>query len=198
MYSAIQQQQLLATAYESIKHGLMMGTRPELKLSAYDQSLLTPRATFITLKIDSLLKGCIGSLTTEESLIENLSYNAYSAAFEDDRFPTLTHDELPLLEIEIALLSDLETLNCDTEQDLRDILRPDIDGLALTEGDLSATFLPAIWQQLTNPEQFIHELKLKAGFDSDYWSPSIVAERYTVLTISNKKSRPNILRGRFN
>ncbi|WP_101760469.1 AmmeMemoRadiSam system protein A [Oceanicoccus sp. KOV_DT_Chl] len=189
MYSAIQQQQMLAAAHGSIHHGLTMGTRLEVNLQQYDTVLHQPCATFVTLKIDSLLKGCIGSIQTEQSLIENLSENAYCAAFEDNRFPALTHDELSLLEIEIALLGDLEQLPCATAAELVAQLRPGADGLVLTDGDLSATFLPSIWQQVNHPEHFVRELSLKAGIDYHHWNPDIMAERYSVVTIQNK-SKP--------
>jgi AmmeMemoRadiSam system protein A len=191
MYSAIQYQQMLAAAHDSILHGMMMGTRLKIDLKLYDQRLHQPCATFVTLKIDDLLKGCIGSIQTEQSLVENISENAYSAAFEDDRFPALTQDELRLLEIEIALLSNLEPLNCPTPQTLIEQLRPEVDGLILTDGNLSATFLPTIWQQVNNAEHFVRELATKAGIDANHWGPTIIAERYTVVTVNTKSKAFN-------
>ncbi len=180
MFSAIERQQLFAVVQESILHGLNLTTRIELDPKAFAPALSEPRACFVTLKLDGLLRGCIGSVYAKEPLIDNLAYNAHSAAFEDPRFLPINLDEFPLLDIEISLLSEPEALNFQSEQDLLEQLRPGIDGLILTEGDNSATFLPTVWGQIADQNRFIYELKIKAGFSKDYWSDTIKAERYTV------------------
>jgi AMMECR1 domain-containing protein len=46
---------------------------------------------------------------------------------------------------------------------LADALRPGIDGLIIARGQHRATFLPAVWQSIPDPQQFIRHLKRKAG-----------------------------------
>jgi uncharacterized protein len=185
MYSAIQKQQMLTTAQEAIEHGLTLGTRLKPDHKPYHPELLAPAATFITLKIDGLLRGCIGSVHKREPLIDNIAYNAHSAAFNDPRFGPVDIDELTLLSIEISILSDCESLIFSSEQELIQQLRPGIDGLLIKEGEYSGTFLPTVWQQLNNAEDFTRELKIKAGLSQDYWSDSLSAERYHVHSFSN-------------
>ena len=186
MYTAIQRQQMLVTAHEAIEHGLNLGTRIELDHRQFSPQLLQQRACFVTLKIDDLLRGCIGSLIASEPLIDNIAYNAFSAAFHDPRFDALEHFELPLLETEISILSDSETIICDSEQQLLERLRPDTDGLILRENELCGTFLPRVWQQLPDPQDFVRQLKSKIGLAEDYWSATLTAERYTVQSYSTK------------
>lgn len=184
MYSAIERQQLLTVARESIRHGLNFGTRMDVDPEKYGVTLREIRACFVTLRIDDLLRGCIGNIVPRETLVESVANNAYSAAFDDPRFGALHSDEFPLLGIEISILSELQPMAFDSEQDLIAQLQPDVDGLVLTAGDHSATFLPSVWEQLPQPGNFLAHLKEKAGIDADSWPDDIVAERYTTHTIA--------------
>jgi AMMECR1 domain-containing protein len=46
--------------------------------------------TFVTLTIDGKLRGCIGNLTSDESLVSGIRRNAINAAFHDPRFSSLS------------------------------------------------------------------------------------------------------------
>jgi AMMECR1 domain-containing protein len=48
----------------------------------------------VTLHHNEALRGCIGSLQAYRSLIEDISGNAFSAAFQDPRFAPLEEHEL--------------------------------------------------------------------------------------------------------
>jgi AMMECR1 domain-containing protein len=49
-----------------------------------------------------------------------------------------------------------------------------------------ATFLPAVWDQLPDAMQFVRQLKLKAGWRADFWSPHITAKRYRTETFGEE------------
>ena len=53
--------------------------------------------------------------------------------------------------------------------DLVNKLRPGIDGVIIKKGYASATFLPQVWSQLPNPENFLLHLCAKAGLPGDCW-----------------------------
>ena len=55
---------------------------------------------------------------------------------------------------------------------------------AWREGARSATFLPAVWESLPEPEDFLGRLREKAGLPSRYWSPTLRFERYTTREAS--------------
>jgi AmmeMemoRadiSam system protein A len=183
MYNAIQQQQMLSTARESILHGLHYGSRRLPDHESIDPSLLKTAASFVTLKIDGQLRGCIGSLSATEALIDDIAYNAHSAAFKDARFTPLPETEIHKLIIHIAVLSRCEPIDFHSEDNLLQQLRPSIDGLVLSDGHHRATFLPSVWEQLEKPKEFLGQLKLKAGLSKDYWSHTIAIERYTVESV---------------
>jgi len=169
---------LIQLAKDSIKHGLETGQPLKVKLQDYPPELTVDRATFVTLERQGQLRGCIGMLEAVRSLVEDIAENAFSAAFRDPRFPPLTADELTDLDLHISVLSPAEAMSFTSEQDLVSKIQPGIDGLILQEGYRRGTFLPSVWEQLPDPQQFLSHLKQKAGLPPDYWSDSVKISRY--------------------
>ena len=120
-------------------------------------------AVFVTLTIDGNLRGCIGSLVAHRSLLDDLIQNAKAAAFEDPRFPPLSREEFKKVHIEISLLSAPQKLLYDTKEDLKNKIRPNVDGVILKDAYHQATFLPQVWEQLPSFELFFAHLCQKAG-----------------------------------
>lgn len=174
---------LLALARASVRKGLC-GEELQVKHEDYPPALQVPRASFVTLKIEEQLRGCIGSLEACRPLVTDVVLNAYAAAFRDPRFPALTWPEFERLGIHLSLLNPAEPLPCREEADVLAQLRPGLDGLILEEGVHRGTFLPAVWESLPDPRDFLRHLKLKAGLPADYWSDRIRVQRYTVESIS--------------
>jgi len=172
--------QLLGIVKKSIKCGLENNSQLKINPEEFDSVLRGKRATFVTLHLNGALRGCIGSLSAYTSLIEDLSSNAYSAAFRDSRFPSLEESEFDRLHYHISILTLSTPILFESEKDLIDQLRPNIDGLVLKEGMNSGTFLPSVWKQLPDREMFLKHLKQKAGLSQDYWSDSITIDRYEV------------------
>ena len=145
-----------------------------------------PGACFVTLKKGGALRGCIGSLRPNRTLIEDLRRNTVAAALRDDRFPPLTAEELGEVTIEVSLLSELEPLPFAGERQLVAALRPGIDGVVLECGLRRGTFLPAVWRNLADPADFVRQLKRKAGLAEDFWSDEIAIFRYTTRSWSEQ------------
>lgn len=175
---------LLSVAAAAIAHGLDRGEPPPLRLADYPDELQRPGASFVTLTRGHELRGCIGSLEPHRALAQDLSANAYAAAFRDPRFPPLAETELAWLDLEIAVLNPLEALPCSSARELTTQLRPLVDGLVLEAGaGRRATFLPKVWEALPEPEDFLRELWRKAGLAPGYWSGSLRFSRYTTRVI---------------
>ena len=173
-----QQQCLLALAKSSIQHGLATGKPLAVNLADFPAELTEHRATFVTLQKHQQLRGCIGMLAAVRPLVEDIAENAFSAAFQDHRFPPLAANELDELDIHLSILTPSEPILFSSEQDLLSQIQPNIDGLILQEGNLRGTFLPSVWEQLPEPKQFLRHLKQKAGLPPDYWSETIKVYRY--------------------
>lgn len=170
---------LLKVARASIQQGLEHGQALEVKLDDYPETLQPLRATFVTLEIEGQLRGCIGALKAHQPLVQDVAEHAHAAAFGDPRFPGVTAKEFPRLDIYISVLSPPEPLRFASEAELLKQLRPGLDGLILQFRNHRATFLPAVWESLSDPYVFLVQLKQKAGLPLDFWSPELRAERYT-------------------
>ncbi len=143
-----------------------------LTSTSQDESLQAHCGTFVTLKIQGQLRGCIGNLTPKESVLEGVKRNAVNAAFHDPRFSSLTAAELDRTDIEVSILTEPLPLAYRDSQDLIQKLRVNVDGVIIRKGHASATFLPQVWEQLPRPENFLDHLCMKAGLPTDAWKSS--------------------------
>lgn len=134
-----------------------------------DQVLQARCGTFVTLKMDDQLRGCIGSLSATVPIVSGVRDNALNAAFHDPRFSPLCKRELDRVQIEVSVLSEPVPLTYTDSVDLLTRLRPGVDGVIIKKGIASATFLPQVWEQLPQPEPFLSHLCMKAGLPADGW-----------------------------
>ena len=169
---------LLELAHASIRHGLDHGRPLSVRAKDFPEPLRAQRASFVTLEHQGALRGCIGHLEAVEPLVQDVAKNAFAAAFRDPRFPPLAESELAGLALHISVLTPATELEFESEQDLIAKLRPGIDGLILQEGAARGTFLPSVWESLPEPQQFLAQLKRKAGLPIDHWSERIRVFRY--------------------
>jgi AmmeMemoRadiSam system protein B/AmmeMemoRadiSam system protein A len=151
---------------KSIEQGLEQGVPYEPVTKQYNAVLQKEYAIFITLKLDGKLRGCIGTTETHLPLINAVAKYAYAAAFSDPRFEAVSANEYKQLEISLSILTAPTPLKFEGEQDLISKLRPGNDGLIIEKNNARATFLPVVWESLQQPEQFLTELKKKAGIKS--------------------------------
>ncbi|MDH5472161.1 MAG: AmmeMemoRadiSam system protein A [Gammaproteobacteria bacterium] len=175
---------LLNIARQSIELGIKTHTPLKVETKNYPPHLQQTCATFVTLNMHHKLRGCIGTLTAYQPLVNDVSEHAFAAAFHDPRFPPVSAEELPLLEIHISLLTPAEPMEFSSEEDLIAKIQPGIDGLILESGPQKGTFLPSVWESLPEPEQFIQHLKLKAGLSKNFWDKNIKISRYRTISIS--------------
>jgi len=174
---------LLDVAVEAIRYEIVHGRPLRVDPAAYPPELHQMAATFVTLRRDGELVGCIGTLQPRESLVESVANNAGSAAFRDPRDlgprPRTTNG----LDVHVSILSPMEPMEFTSEEDLLRQIRPGVDGLLLEEGFARGTFLPSVWEQLPDPRDFLAHLKMKAGLPPTYWSDGLRVSRYTAESL---------------
>lgn len=146
--------------------------------------LAAPGASFVTLRSAGELRGCIGSIAARRALAVDVAENARAAALSDRRFAPVAAHELARLEIELSLLTPPEPLAAGSRAELLAALVPGVDGLVLEELGRRATFLPAVWEQLPDPESFVAHLERKAGLAAGSWSPARRLCRYRAESIA--------------
>ncbi len=165
---------------DSILSGLQLG---QAQINNYDCVFEEYGASFVTLELDGILRGCIGSIIAHKPLIKDLIHNAHAAAFSDSRFPALTLNEYNRIEIAVSLLSKPERLEFEAEEELLEELTPAVDGLIIRDGNYQAVFLPDVWEQLPDKNEFLRQLKLKAGLPKDYFPESLEAFKFKTTKI---------------
>lgn len=180
------QGQILVELARFVLMGKLGQTPPVKAYQALEVKLSDPcfdrmAGVFVTLKLDSRLRGCIGSLEGYHPLRKEVRRNALKAAFEDPRFKPLGAGELERVHLEVSVLTPPQPLNHSDTDDLLRQLRPGIDGVILRKGISGATFLPQVWEQLPQPENFLGQLCRKAGLSEKTWqTKSLDIETYQV------------------
>jgi MEMO1 family protein len=167
---------LLGLARSAIAHAL--GRTSQTVSSA--PWLRAPGASFVTLKQEGALRGCVGSLEAYRPLTDDVAANARAAAFRDTRFRPLAAEEFERTRIEVSLLSPMEPLPAPSEGEAFARMRPRVDGIVLDWKGRRATFLPQVWEDLPDPRDFLAHLKRKAGLPLDFWAEDLRLFRYTV------------------
>lgn len=140
-------------------------------------------ASFVTLKCDGKLRGCIGSIYPTKPLILDIIDNAKNAAFCDNRFEPLSKDELSNLEISVSVLSAIERIKFKDERDLLSKIYP--HGIIIIEKDKRAVYLPVVWEQLPDKEIFFNSLKEKAGLPPEYFSSTLEVYKFDASYLSD-------------
>ena len=163
---------------DSEKRRLLSLSREVLRCRLSDQPLPDPRATglreelkeqqvglFVTLRKRGDLRGCIGTIETDQPLVRTVFKVTQEAALQDYRFPPVTLPELPEITIEHSLLSRPQPV-----QSYREI-RLGTDGIILKAHGRSAVFLPEVpTQQGWTIEQTLTALSRKAGVGPSAWN----------------------------
>lgn len=150
---------------------------PELQIKA---------GCFVTLHNKGMLRGCIGTFTSDKPLWKTVAEIAVSSATRDVRFAgnPITNSEVPELDIEISVLSPLRTVN----DPLKEIVLGR-DGIIISDKGRSGTFLPQVADETGwTLEEFLgHCARDKAGIGWDGWrSPSARIYAYTVTIVTEK------------
>ena len=160
-----------------IKRSSLVKAQPHLKKNA---------AVFVTLNKREQLRGCIGSLQAHRTLIDDLIENSKSAAFKDLRFLPLKKDELGKLEIEVSILTAPQEIKYDSVNSLNSQVVVGEDGIVLEYGKRRATYLPHVWDQLNNFEDFFTSLCQKAGLGDNCLTMRPKISRYQAKKYSEK------------
>jgi len=173
--------------------GRLLGTAPEPAPPALPV-LLAPGASFVTLQRGGRLRGCIGSIQAVRPLFADVARNA-ARAMRDPRLPPVAADDWPELDVSVAVLTPPEALTAASRAELLAVLRPGVDGLLLTDGRRRATFLPAVWEKLTDPNRFLDHLLAKGGWVPGGWPDGLTASRYRSVEFADPAPRAPLTAG---
>jgi AmmeMemoRadiSam system protein A len=148
------------------------------------------RACFVTLSLNGQLRGCIGSLVARQELWKDIVSNSTGAAFYDPRFLPLTEKEFKETKIEISVLDEPKRISYSSLEELKQKIKN--KGVVLSDTFRSATYLPQVWEDLPEPENFLSSLCIKAGLNSQDWkNKKLDIKVYNVIKIKEKTTRQN-------
>ena len=167
---------LLAIAREAIVEPDELSTPAEWS----DAWLRQHAASFVTLRIEGELRGCIGTIDARRPLGDDVAHNAHAAAYRDPRFPPLAREDRERLAVEVSVLSPRTRLEAGNEEEAIACLKPNEDGVVLEYHELRSTFLPQVWESIPDAFEFLRELKRKAGLPARFWHDELKLWRYSV------------------
>jgi AmmeMemoRadiSam system protein A len=177
---------LLRLARESIRYRLDTARPLPIELADFAEELRAPGAAFITLSLGGQLRGCIGSPEARQPLAIDVADNAAAAAFEDPRFEPVANDEFANVGISVSVLTPPTEIPATSEAELLASLRVGEDGVILRAGGRRALFLPQMWAMLPEPQEFMAQLKYKAGLPPDFWSPETRVWRFVAVSVKSE------------
>lgn len=146
----------------------------------FSDNLKKKYGVFVTLHKHGQLRGCIGYVEGIKRLKDAVIEMSVSAAFEDPRFPQVRNNELDDINIEISVLSPLETIS--------DIDRITIGehGLVIKNGLNRGLLLPQVAVEYQwNKEEFLEHACQKAGLSKNSWrEPTTVIQLFSAEVFS--------------
>ncbi len=122
------------------------------------------RGVFVTINKGDHLRGCMGCLSGNGTLVQTVSKMAVSAAFRDPRFPPIRREEWPQLSLEISVLSPLRKIASPDE------IHIGTHGLYMKQGNRSGLLLPQVAERYGwNRIVFLEQTCRKAGLPEKSW-----------------------------
>jgi AmmeMemoRadiSam system protein B/AmmeMemoRadiSam system protein A len=162
--SAVAGQTLLRLAREALVAALLGQTYEPPEQEALPADLSGAGAAFVSLYVDGLRRGCMGSIEARQALYRDVIDNALNAGFRDPRFLRLQSAELARLDLEISVLSALRPL---ADPALFEVGR---HGLVLRRGRHEAVYLPQVaTEQGWTRQATLEHLCRKAGLPPGAW-----------------------------
>lgn len=186
IYSPADRQILLQVASKSLAQTVSRHRSFPVDIHAFGDPLRQIRGSFVTLRREGHLRGCMGTLKAKRPLVEDVSRNAHASATRDPRFEAVTADEVTQLDIHISVLSEAVPIEFQSKADLLETVRPGIDGLIVRSGGRMGTLLPAVWEHIPEVSVFWEQLLRKAGLPAEYWSDDLKVDRYTTESFGGR------------
>ncbi|MEM7817038.1 MAG: AmmeMemoRadiSam system protein A, partial [Candidatus Aenigmatarchaeota archaeon] len=143
------------------------------------------------------LRGCIGIPYPIHSLIDAI-FIAAREACSDPRFEPIKKDELEKIVIEVSILSFPEEIKTKKSEEYLEKIERYKDGIIIKYGLASALFLPQVWEKISNKEEFLANLCLKAGLPPNCWKhPNVKLFKFSAQIFKEEKPYGNIIEVRL-
>lgn len=179
-------QALLSLARRVIRDTLAAAREPLAQVGDLTPRLQEPGASFVSLRRARQPQGTVGSLDAVRAIGLDVAEHALAAAFADPRIPAVTADEMDDLTVEISVLGPLIPTPAGSYLELSQLLRPRDDGLVVGRDSRRVTFLPVVWEDARDVNDFLALLWRKAGMSPGEWPSDIRTWTYRAETFSDR------------
>ena len=189
-FSSEERSQLLRLAHDSISSAL---EHREISLEPPTPHFAEPRGVFTSIylrrdepgrdKHEEALRGCVGYVLPTCPVYRAVAETARAAAFDDNRFPPVTREEAPHLEIELSILSPAQAI-------LPEEIEIGRHGLLISWHGRRGLLLPQVpvehaWDRTT----FLEQTCRKAGLPPDAWQKGATIEGFTAEVFGEKSGK---------
>jgi AmmeMemoRadiSam system protein A len=171
---------LLCLAHDSIASAL---EQREISLESPTPHLAEPRGVFTSLYLRGELRGCVGYVLPTCTVYQAVAETARAAAFDDNRFPPVTKEESPHLQIELSILFQPQPIRAEEIEVGR-------HGLLISWHGRRGLLLPQVpiehdWDRIT----FLEQTCRKAGLPLDAWQHGTGIEAFTAEVFGEKSGQ---------
>lgn len=158
-------------ARKSLEYYLKYGEIMDVPKNLNEELLENRSGVFVSLKEDSMLRGCIGTIEpTKENIAMEIIRNAVSAGVEDPRFLPVEESELDKIVYSVDVLRKPENIDSIEELDVKKY------GVIVSKGMRRGLLLPNL-EGIETPEEQVNIALKKAGISPD---ESYSMERFKV------------------
>lgn len=171
-----EQKYLLELARNTLEIHYRIKNKSRIIQTPDEKNLNQKAGVFVSLYYKNKLRGCIGTLSASETIIDNVKKMVISAS-KDRRFENLNTDEIAELDIEISLLSPLKKIYSIDE------IIPGKHGIYIEQGLNSGTYLPQVATKTGwNTEKLLsHCSQDKAGLGWEGWKTANIFTYETLV-----------------
>ncbi len=193
-FSSQERALLLCLAHDSISSALQ---HREISLDPPTPHLAEPRGVFTSLYLlrdraredqrKEELRGCVGYILPACSVFRAVAETARAAAFSDNRFPPVTPEEAPRLEIELSILSPAKPIRPEE-------IEVGCHGLLISWHGRRGLLLPQVpVERAWNRKTFLEQTCRKAGLPPDAWQKGATIEAFTAEIFGEKSGQWSVV-----
>lgn len=152
---------------------------PDMELISKYPKLKKNKGVFVSLDKKGMLRGSIGHLLPVQPLYLDVRDNAINAVSKDSRFKPVQPEELDEIKITVSVLDIPTLIEAESWKDYLSELVSLKDGVIIVYGNKQSTYLPQVWKQLPDKEEFLSRLCMKQGSIADCWKdPNVKIYKY--------------------
>jgi len=139
-----------------------------------------PRGVFTSIYLRGELRGCVGYVLPSCPVYRAVAETARAAAFDDNRFPPVTREEAPHLDIQLSILSPAQAIQPEEIEVGR-------HGLLISWHGRRGLLLPQVpvehaWDRTI----FLEQTCRKAGLPLDAWQKDATIAAFTAEVFGDK------------